>query len=679
MALHRRRLLALLAAGGGTVAGCRDIASRPGSPTDGTPTDATPRPKPASEVGCPGYDRREPERVVCSQDPPEDSLVLEPDPETVELPTATVDCRLTNTLDRPLATNYFDWTLHRYRDDAWHYLGPYVVPMPLHKLPPGETHVRRLVVDNTDLERVRPPSPETATGTGDVVRAAGRHGLGPGAYAVGIRSDTEREGTLYSAAFTLEGDPVPLVQPETVTETTREGSHVTVHVEPQHEETDRHDLTVRRRADPEREPQVLVDEQLYLPRFAGLRAAFSNLADGVETVTVRGDDSGHTRNLASGMAARFVAYDGRTYELQLGAPEQTATGGDYDLSGGWPSFGADARNAGHAATTAPSDPQEAWRFEAAGRIYDGPTVAGDLVFVASTDGNVYAVTAADGEEVWRFPVRGQARVTPAVADGTVYATGRNGGLYAIDARNGELEWQFPGNGEGFSISHPNVADGTVYVGDSAGTLFAVDAATGTDRWQLDVGGDVASSPAVGDGRVFVGWRAPVEGPEDAGEGGLTAVATDGTEEWSVSPGSVDGSATVADGTVYGGTGSGLLAWDAATGDERWTFERGGAGSPAVVGDTVYVGTHHGNLHAVDAAAGEHRWYFDMDKWADVAPAVADGTVAISSWDDHLYGVDASDGRERWSVELATPLSAPAIADGTVYVASDTSLVAVRNG
>jgi outer membrane protein assembly factor BamB len=53
-------------------------------------------------------------------------------------------------------------------------------------------------------------------------------------------------------------------------------------------------------------------------------------------------------------------------------------------------------------------------------------------------------------------------------------------------------------------------------------------------------------------------------------------------------------------------------------------------------------------------------------------------VVCTSWDDHVYGVDPADGTERWAHELATPISGPAVHDGTVYVASDRSLVALRD-
>lgn len=676
MGPHRRQVLTLLAAGTGALAGCRTLPSRDGTPTEGTPA-TTATPQPASAVGCPDADTYGATHVVCSQNPPEEGLVFEPTPETASLPTATVDCRLENTLDESFASNFYDWKLHRYKMGTWHFLGPFTVPMPLHGLAPGETHVRRLHVDNSDLSRIRPPAPE-ATPAGNVM-TTGLVGLGPGAYAIGIGSGTEQEGTIYSASFTLKGDPVPLVQPRTVTDTSREGNHVNVEVNSLHDETDRFDLTVHRRANPSAEPHPLIDEVLYLPQFVGFRAAFANLEPGVETVTVRGDDSQMTRNLSSGgTALRFVSYQGATFELQLGAPTDGPVTGEYDLAGGWRAYAADARNSGHRETPLPQRGREAWRFEVSGRIYDGPAVGGDLVFVPSTDGNIYAATAANGEEVWRFPVQGQARVTPAIVGETLYAAGRSGSVYAIDAQAGTEHWTFTGNGEGYALSHPSVKDGTVYIGDTGGTLYAIDAATGQKDWDIDTGDMISSSPAVGPDRIYVGWRAQPENPEDDAKGGLDAISKDGTRSWRIRPGNIDGSPTIVDGTVYAGSENGLLALDPATGDRLWKFDRGAVDSPAVADGIVYVGTRNGNLHAINATSGKEQWSFASQKWADTAPAVGADAIAFSSWDDRVYGVESNDGTERWRVELETPLSDPAIEDGVVYVASNKSLIAIRD-
>lgn len=308
MALRRRGLLSAVAAGATVTAGCIDGFAGRNDRETSTPAGV-------EAVGCPDYERRNPERVVCSVDPPEDALVFEPDPETADLPRAEIACRLENELDERFETNFYDWNLHKYDGEAWQFLGPYLTPQPLHYLEPGDTHVRRLVVDNSDLERVDPP--ETEDRAGEYVSA--RHGLGPGVYALSISSSSEGPATVYAAAFELRGEPVPLVPPATVESEHREGDRKVLEVSRTLEggDADRFDLTVRREPEPPREPRAFVDEQLYHPWYPGLRAALTAFETGVSEVVVRGDDSQMTRDLAGGRGPDFAAYDGVTYALEV--------------------------------------------------------------------------------------------------------------------------------------------------------------------------------------------------------------------------------------------------------------------------------------------------------------------------------------------------------------------------
>jgi outer membrane protein assembly factor BamB len=375
--------------------------------------------------------------------------------------------------------------------------------------------------------------------------------------------------------------------------------------------------------------------------------------------------------LGAGAAATAgcIALPGGSEDVEVGPAE---------LSGTWPAFGADVRNTGHADTTGPADPVEAWTFDTTGPIHDGVAVADGTVFVGSSDGTLYALDAETGEERWRFPVRGQVRTTPAVASGLAFVGGRGGGLYALDTDSGGQRWAAL-QSTGFSLSHPTVLEGTVYAGSNDGTLYAVDAESGDVEWDLDVGGDVASSPAIADDTIYVGWRGPVESPDDQENGGLTAVSTGGEAEWTVTPGAVDGSPAVVDGVVYAVSRSAAHAFDAATGDERWSFEdAAGAGSPAVRDGTVYVGSYDLDVHALDAETGDLEWDQRVGKWPTFAPAIADGVVYVPSWSDRIYGLDAATGEPRWRHELATPLSDPAVADGRVYVATGNTLVALRD-
>jgi eukaryotic-like serine/threonine-protein kinase len=73
-----------------------------------------------------------------------------------------------------------------------------------------------------------------------------------------------------------------------------------------------------------------------------------------------------------------------------------------------------------------------------------------------------------------------------------------------DVKNLGLKWSYRTNGE--VAGSPAVARGLVYVGsfDLNGIVYALDAHTGAQRWSFAVGGYVASSPAVANGLVYIG-------------------------------------------------------------------------------------------------------------------------------------------------------------------------------
>ena len=147
---------------------------------------------------------------------------------------------------------------------------------------------------------------------------------------------------------------------------------------------------------------------------------------------------------------------------------------------------------------------------------------------------------------------------------------------------------------------PAVADGRVFVGDWTGTMYALDADTGEELWQ------VTTEPAPG---------APF-GPIVS-----SAAVTDVT---------VDGATTT---LVVFGAGPRLYTLDAEDGAEVWVRYFGAdvpdeqteiESSPVVHEGVVYVGmdVHNrtvdqtggvrGGLWALDAATGETLWFFDPE-------------------------------------------------------------------
>lgn len=119
----------------------------------------------------------------------------------------------------------------------------------------------------------------------------------------------------------------------------------------------------------------------------------------------------------------------------------------------------------------------------------------------------------DDAFVWGIPVRAGNDVsgiwaTPALGDGVLYVNTQPGDLIAVDAATGELVWSEEVGWH--SWSSPAVVDGKLLDATCTGELRAYD--LGDPRqpeplWSLKAaGGCIESTPAVWDGRIYVGSR-----------------------------------------------------------------------------------------------------------------------------------------------------------------------------
>ncbi len=209
---------------------------------------------------------------------------------------------------------------------------------------------------------------------------------------------------------------------------------------------------------------------------------------------------------------------------------------------------------------------QAWKANTGGSIGSAPTVANGIVYINSSSGNMYAISAGTGEVLWNKPIGsydfGNA---PTVANGVVYMGGFDHKLYALDSETGATLWTAPTGGR--IGSSPTLANGVIYIGSDDGTLYAFDAATGKQLWSVPTGSFIRSSPAVANGVVYVG----------SDDNNLYAIKADtGAILWKVLTGDkIRSSPAIANGVVYvGSEDRKLYAFDAATGKLRWTFQRG---------------------------------------------------------------------------------------------------------
>lgn len=312
----------------------------------------------------------------------------------------------------------------------------------------------------------------------------------------------------------------------------------------------------------------------------------------------------------------------------------------------------------------------AWKFKTGGRVISSPLVVGDLVFVGSTDGSLYAVNRADGTQRWKFDTRGPISSSPAFHDGIVYVASLDGLVYAVAAADGKVRWTFTTRGERrftapgihgaiprtermpdpFDVftSSPAIANGVVYIGSGDQHVYALDAATGALRWSFRTGDVVHASPAVANGAVIVGsWDRNL----------YSLDAQTGRERWRYTTGNdtviynqvgIASSAAVADGIIFvGGRDGRFHAVDERTGASRWVHNNNGGwtiASPAVRAGIVYFPTSDGTrFKALDAATGNVKINLQNKAVSFSSPALVGNIALYGTSDGYLNAVDVTDG------------------------------------
>jgi len=220
--------------------------------------------------------------------------------------------------------------------------------------------------------------------------------------------------------------------------------------------------------------------------------------------------------------------------------------------------------------------------------------------------------------------------------------------------------------DGMVGSSPAIVDGKVYLGSFGGNVYCLDAATGAEIWNYTTGDQVYSSPAVVDGKVYVSSL-------DRNVYCLDALS--GAKIWNYTTGDqTPSSPAVVDGKVYVGSYDGnVYCLDAETGTKIWNYTVGDStdSDPAVADGRVYLGSDDYNVYCLDATTGTKIWNYTTGNIVWSSPAVVDGKVYVGSEDNNLYCLDALTGALIWNYPTGGKVNTcPAVADGKVYLGSD---------
>lgn len=331
-----------------------------------------------------------------------------------------------------------------------------------------------------------------------------------------------------------------------------------------------------------------------------------------------------------------------------------------------------------------------WRFKTEGAIRADAVVAGKTVFVASTDGRLYALDKDDGKRFWSFKTDGALAGEPVVAGNTVIVVSRDNNVYAINRQTGRVKWNFrmqperdiPKADWKYFTAAPVIAQGRVYLGSGDGNLYVLDQHTGRLQWKYRTQGQIRATALVHQGTVYQPSNDGLVYVLDAGTGSLQwTFATDGhslnPDDYSYDRKSIYTQPILVGNTLVIGSRDGnVYAIDVVTRSLKWqrSFGSAWAMTTAVDESTVYVGWSSNNLFsAIDLTSGEPKWQFYTGSHNYTTALVNDNSVYFGSADGKLYEVDKSSGTEMRQYSIGQAIfSSPVYDDDTqtIFIGSD---------
>jgi len=334
----------------------------------------------------------------------------------------------------------------------------------------------------------------------------------------------------------------------------------------------------------------------------------------------------------------------------------------------WNMFHHDPLHSGFSSSPAPNLYLQ-WCSPTSGLTYSSPAYANGKIYVASDGRGVSCLDAAVGHFIWNFSINAVFRSSPTVVGGRVYIGSYGSNVYCLDAADGHLIWNYVTYNA--ISSSPVVVNNRVYIGNDDGKVYCLNATDGHVEWIYTTGvyQTISSSPAVAFGKVFIGGS--VSGKV------YCLDASNGTKLWDRTAGSFAySSPAVVNGRVYiGSDNHKMYCLNAMNGSFIWNFTTGESihSSPAVVNGRVYIGSDDNKIYCLNAMDGSFIWNYTTGSIIHSSPAIAGDKLYIGSGCT-LYCLNSTDGTYISSSILANQMdiNSPAIVDGFLYITTFTS-------
>ncbi|MFC2081279.1 PQQ-binding-like beta-propeller repeat protein [Bacteroidota bacterium] len=319
-----------------------------------------------------------------------------------------------------------------------------------------------------------------------------------------------------------------------------------------------------------------------------------------------------------------------------------------------------------------------WKYKVSDWVRSKPLVIGDMVYVATMDGNLYALRdgGSQAEEIRKVKLNEHGFTTNlAGSEKGILAAGKDMILYSVFPETFYLNWKqgiVDGawvDGKFYRIKLEGgppsltVVDGILYCGGKDQFVHALDAETGEEIWRFETGGRLGAAITVAENMVFFGF--------------------------------------------YGGKGV-YYALDKNTGKLIWQTEEYGnvwVGAQYNAGK-LFFGNMQGMMYGVDAASGKMLWSYDTAKdtekenWRNMnvrtrhgwppgiypVPVADASKVYIGSWSGYYFAFDQETGKMVWRTQTNNgnlngglpDSAAPVLWGNYVYVQKTGNIIAALN-
>lgn len=214
---------------------------------------------------------------------------------------------------------------------------------------------------------------------------------------------------------------------------------------------------------------------------------------------------------------------------------------------GWKQLGADPQRTGYV----PNQLSDTWQLK---WIWNGPEGNGDAgpapdhlrlpkgvqpivgdgrLYVGHRDGTVRAISEETGQQVWVATLGGEVRGTGAYDStlNSVYVGSTNGTFYRLSASDGSIQAQSSLGGR--VIMSPLLVGDILYIGSTNGQFYALDKTSLAVRWSREIGSALWASPAYSQRRDLVIIQAEPSDPSnpDSPARVLALRVSDGEQQW----------------------------------------------------------------------------------------------------------------------------------------------------